>query len=237
MRRAVISSIARDVAVKLGPLGNALKERLMITGEALRSVHPKSLNGRVPIICDHLKFDSRNWSKAPRRGSVFIFVIPVKTFGTNELVHHQAGEDNPKNDTRAIAEGFQLMVSAQYIEAEFHFKRLQADRWSTARGVRQTISRMLAITSAISNVMRLAPGTVMAPYYRGECPAFETTIEEQVAFRLKQSEVSLPRNFMNAVEDPSSATNIAEVLDSTHRQSGGVSHRRKAKEWRKKARR
>ncbi|CUG27479.1 Hypothetical protein, putative, partial [Bodo saltans] len=71
MRRQVVSSVARDVAVRMLPLGEVLNERLLITGDALRCVSAASLQGRVQVVLDHLKFDSL----VSRRRFIFVFSI------------------------------------------------------------------------------------------------------------------------------------------------------------------
>ncbi|CUG27857.1 transmembrane protein, putative, partial [Bodo saltans] len=90
MRRQVVSSVARDVAVKMLPLGEVLNERLLITGDALRHVDPKTFLGRAPLIMDHLRFDVKSWSKVSRRGSVFIFSVPtlMTITSASELQQH-----------------------------------------------------------------------------------------------------------------------------------------------------
>ncbi|CUF63471.1 transmembrane protein, putative [Bodo saltans] len=230
MRRQVVSSVARDVAVKLAPLAAVLNERLFLTADVLRFVDPETLRGRVPVVADHLKFDARTWSRMSRRGSVFVFVIPMVASGDGSNRALPAAQpflaaELRKNDARSIAEGFQLMVNARYSEAEFHFKRSMEQSASKQRN--RTLLRLLAVSSAIATAQRAVPGVLMAPYYRGECPLFETTIEEQVAYRHRQNEWRpLPNKF-----EPSDVG--AEVLDqtteTTHRGFAGVSHRKKLK--------
>ncbi|CUG93967.1 GPI-anchored surface protein, putative [Bodo saltans] len=72
MRRQVVLSVARVVAVRMLSLGEVLNERLLITGDALRCVSAFSLGGRVPVVLDHLKFESL----ITRRRFVYVFSIP-----------------------------------------------------------------------------------------------------------------------------------------------------------------
>ncbi|CUG27311.1 membrane-associated protein, putative [Bodo saltans] len=230
MRRQVVSSVARDVAVKLAPLADILHEGLLISGDALRFVDPETLRGRVPVIADHLKFDASCWSKVSRRGPVFVFSIPPisqvrqqdsSTTLTNQFVVNEFR----RHDARLVTEGFQLMVNAKYAEAEAYFQRF-IDKSGSIKSTHRTIQRMLAVASAIARVERFAPESAMAPYYRGECPTFEATIEEQVAFRERENESrnNKRRNFDSA-EGPDRVSSFIEPAE-THRSN-------KPKPWRK----
>jgi hypothetical protein len=201
LRRQVVSSVARDVAVKLAPLADVLHERLLISGDALRFVDPETLRGRVPIIADHLKFDASCWSKVSRRGPVFVFSIPpLISQRSSAIISAQSfmRTEFHRSDARMVTEGFQLMVNAKYAEAEMYFQRY-IEKSGGAKSTHRTIQRMLAVASAIARVERFAPDATMAPYYRGECPMFEATLEEQVAFRTRENEnQNKHRNFTGA---------------------------------------
>ena len=175
---------------------------------------------------------------------MFVFVIPPVTYAAPHERRNSAmtsaqptlAAELRRNEARVVADGFQLMVNAQYEEAEFHFKRSIEHGARGAQKWNRTLLRMLAIASAIAHVQRFAPGAVMAPYYRGECPMFETTLDEQVAYRTKQNELRLPSNFVISEGGVDEDAKLVEVMERTHRGSGGVSHRKKLKTERRQKR-
>ncbi|CUG27241.1 Hypothetical protein, putative, partial [Bodo saltans] len=246
LRRQLVSSVARDVVVKLAPLGDVVNERILVTSDALRNVDPETIRGRIPIIADHLKFDARTrLGKASRRSSVFVFAIPpLNNKGKMNDRHSTVtvasqpilASELRKNEAHAIADGFQLMVNAQYADAETYFRSFlerSAMRSALEWKWNRTFLRLLAISSAIANVQRFAPGAVLAPYYRGECPLFETSAQEQEIYRGKQNENRSQRNFISEELGAEGAATLAAVMESTHRGSAGVSVRKKLREARK----
>ncbi|CUG92853.1 membrane-associated protein, putative [Bodo saltans] len=191
MRRLIVTSVARDVAVKMLPLAEVLDERLLISGDALRHINPETFLSRVPVIVDHLKFDAQSWSKVSRRSSVFVFAVPAANPSTEArpvaMISAQSFTVNDirKNDARVIAEGFRLMVNGQYIDAEMFFRRSNERGGLTSN---RTLTRMLAISSAIAEIQRARPATSdMGAYYRGECPSFEANMNEEMEFRERQA--------------------------------------------------
>jgi hypothetical protein len=209
MRRQVVSSVARDVVIKMLSLGEVLNERLLISGDALRHVDATSLLGRTPVIMDHLRFDVKSWSKVSRRGSVFIFSVQTLMLSLATVSapsrDPQALPENlsaaNKNRAKMVAEGFRLMINAKYPDAELYFKKC-LDKCARAGHHRdRTLARMLALSSVFSNILRIIPGTELAPYYRGECSQFDISAGEKA--------------YLSALAA------ARELTDASHNKSGG----------------
>ncbi|CUG27274.1 Hypothetical protein, putative [Bodo saltans] len=168
MRRQVVSSVARDVAVRMLPLGEVLNERLLITGDALRCVSAASLQGRVPVMLDHLKFDSL----ISRRRFIVVFAIPPATStsgAAGRLFAH------------IIAAGLDLMINAHYLEAEAYFVESMRDEFLMSTfdiHSSRFLHRMATIATGFANVVRQSPSADVGPYFRGELTVFETFTSE-----------------------------------------------------------
>ncbi|CUF63255.1 Hypothetical protein, putative [Bodo saltans] len=175
MRRQVVSSVARDVAVRMLPLGEVLNERLLITGDALRCVSTASLQGRVPVVLDHLKFDSL----VSRRRFIFVFSIPPTTSTSSAATRLFA---------HIIAAGLDLMINAQYVEAEAYFYESMRDEFlmkSIDAHNGRFFGRMVTLCTGFANIVRQTPSTDVGPgsYFRGELTVFETFASEDLSTR------------------------------------------------------
>jgi hypothetical protein len=237
IRRMVVTSGARDVAVKILPLAEVLNERLLISGDALRHIDPQTFLSRVPVIVDHLKFDAQSQSKASRRSSVFLFAVPPSNAPAEirqvTMITAQSFTVNDihKNNARVIAEGFRLMVNGQYSEAELYFRRSNERGGLTSN---RTISRMLAISSAIAGIQRATPDVEMGTYYRGECPSFEASMNEQVEFRERKAKNNNVINNSLTNIDGNEPTKRSKAATMSFNRSGSIRDRVKKEkrgEW------
>lgn len=167
MRRQVVLSAARVVAVRMLSLGEVLNERLLITGDALRCVSAFSLGGRVPVVLDHLKFES----VISRRRFVYVFSIPSPSTASTS---GSAG----RIFAHIIAAGLDLMINARYLEAEAYFHEAIRDEFlvkSFDAHSSRFLKRMITLCVGFANVLRQTSNAdSVSPYFRGEQTVFGT---------------------------------------------------------------
>ncbi|CUG27460.1 membrane-associated protein, putative [Bodo saltans] len=181
-RRQVVSSAARDVAVRMLPLCGVLGERFLISGEALGRVSESALNGCVPVVVDRLKFDWHRQANVSRRDSVFVFAVQREADSStpSSLLHIQL--EVQRCNAQLTADGFRLMVNARYSEAAEHFTRALDSEHATSR-CRRNWTRMLALARVFASMEGVGPHADSADaalYFRGECCVFDVSAAEQL---------------------------------------------------------